>query len=250
MIEALRPRLVPKQEWGGEVWFESSSESPLLIKYIFTVDQLSVQVHPDDAYARAQGHVRGKTEMWHVLSSAPGARVALGLRERVSTDRLREAARSGEIMNLLAWQDARPGDTFFIPAGTVHAIGGGLVLCEIQQRSDVTYRLYDYGRGRELHLDHGINVSRLEPCRIPSHGGDPVLVSCEYFVVETIRIEGQWVCMAEAEEHWVVLEGFGNVGSTRFDCGEVFRFSQAQRLEVQGKARLLRVRCPAAQTSL
>src|SRR6266849_1343486 len=145
MLERRTPRLVPKKEWGAEVWFEGSSDIPLLVKYIFTTAKLSVQVHPDDAYARSQGSPRGKTEMWHVLSAQPGAKIAAGFREAISEQRLREAALTGEIVDLLAWHEACPGDTFFIPAGTVHAIGEGLTLWEIQQNSDLTYRLYDYG---------------------------------------------------------------------------------------------------------
>ena len=128
---------------------------PLLVKLLFTSDNLSVQVHPGDAYAREHHNSRGKTEMWHILRAEPEAKIALGLRERVTPERLREAAQSGEIMELLNWVPARPGDTFFVPAGTIHAIGGGLALCEMQQHSDITYRLYDYGRPRELHLEHG-----------------------------------------------------------------------------------------------
>ena len=118
-----------------------------------------------------------------MLAAGPGSRVAAGFREPVPATRLRAAAESGEIEELLSWHDARPGDTFFIPAGTVHAIGGGLTLCEIQQRSDVTYRLYDYGRPRELHLDQSLAVSRREPhaARVTARGEE--LVACEYFTV-------------------------------------------------------------------
>ena len=145
----------------GEVWFEGVDHLPLLIKFLFTSEKLSVQVHPDDDYARVHHDSRGKTEMWHILAAEPGARIAAGFREPITTDQLTAAALSGEIEDLLAWFEAMPGDTFFIPAGTVHAIGAGLVLCEIQQHSDVTYRLYDYGRPRELHLDQ--RSSRLRP---------------------------------------------------------------------------------------
>ena len=125
----------------GEVWFEALEEPRLLIKFLFTSEKLSVQVHPPDS---AKGP--GKTEMWHVLRAAPDARVALGFERPVTADEARAAAVSGEIERLLRWYPAKAGDTFFVPAGTVHAIGAGLVLCEIQQYSDVTYRLYDYGR--------------------------------------------------------------------------------------------------------
>ena len=161
----------------GEVWFEGVDDLPLLVKFIFTSEKLSVQVHPDDAYARENHNgSRGKTEMWHILAAEPGAKIAAGFRQQITAQRLVEASRSGEIENLLEWFEAKPGDTFFIPAGTVHAIGAGLTLCEIQQHSDVTYRLYDYGRPRELHLDRAAAVSHLAP-----HAARVEQASCTYF---------------------------------------------------------------------
>jgi len=142
----------------GEVWFDVPPECPLLIKFLFTSADLSVQVHPDDRDGK-----RGKTEMWHVLRAEPGARVAIGLKREVSQEELRAACISGAVVHLLQWWPAQVGDTFFVPAGTVHALGAGLVVCEIQQNSDVTYRLFDYGRGRELHLDAGLEVAHLKP---------------------------------------------------------------------------------------
>ena len=168
----IEPRFLEKI-WGStrlEPWFRNRDQKigevcfdadPLLIKFIFTAEKLSVQVHPADDYARLHHNSRGKTEMWHILAAEPGAQIAAGFRRPITSDELDAAARSGEIENLLQWFDARPGDTFFIPAGTVHAIGAGLTLCEIQQHSDITYRLYDYGRPRELHLDRAIAVSDL-----------------------------------------------------------------------------------------
>jgi mannose-6-phosphate isomerase len=146
----LEPWFPNSQKKIGEVWFEGVADLPLLIKFLFTSENLSVQVHPE-----------GKTEMWHILAAEPGAKIAAGFREPVTAEQAKAAALSGEIEEMLEWFDAAPGDTFFIPAGTVHAIGAGLSLCEIQQWSDVTYRLYDYGRPRELHLDQGLAVSDL-----------------------------------------------------------------------------------------
>ena len=167
----------------GEVWFEA--DLPLLIKFIFTTERLSVQVHPDDTFAAAHENSRGKTEMWYCLRAEQGAQVAIGFRETITRDRLREAALSGEIEKLLNWIDVKQGDVFFTRAGTVHAIGAGLAMCEIQQNSDVTYRLYDYGRPRELHLDKAVQVSSTEaiearPVTLP--------IDCEYFHTEIARI--------------------------------------------------------------
>ena len=129
-------------------------------------------MHPDDEFAARTKNSRGKTEMWHILRADPGAQIALGFRRPITPERLRGASISGEIEQLLHWVDVQPGQTFFTPAGTVHAIGAGIALCEIQQHSDVTYRLYDYGRPRELHLDKAADVSNLAatsagPVRLP-----------------------------------------------------------------------------------
>jgi mannose-6-phosphate isomerase len=151
----------------GEIWFEppDGRAMPLLVKYLFTSEKLSVQVHPDDAQARARGLPHGKSECWFVVAAEPGATLALGLREEMSEAELRAAAEDGSIERRLEWIEARPGDFFSVPAGTIHAIGPGLSLIEIQQPSDVTYRLYDYGRDRELHVDEAVAVAGRSPSR-------------------------------------------------------------------------------------
>src|SRR5512143_3582769 len=222
MVTRLTPRFVPKV-WGsthlepwysdsaekiGEVWFEGVPDLPLLIKFLFTTEPLSVQVHPE-----------GKTEMWHILADAPGAKIAAGFREPITEQRLRESAISGEIEHLLEWHEARPGDTFFIPAGTVHAIGAGLTLCEIQQWSDVTYRLFDYGRPRELHLDEGIPVSRLGSHPARQNAREGVLVSCPFFTTKKLRVDGKVSCNASMI---VLLEGNLQVDGQPSRAGEAW----------------------------
>ncbi|MCE7797293.1 class I mannose-6-phosphate isomerase [Sphingobium sufflavum] len=151
----------------GEVWFDGPpGEHPaLLVKYIFTSERLSIQVHPTDAQRHDLGLPSGKTECWYILDAEPDARLGLGTLAPLSGDALRAAALDGSIQRLMDWKPARPGDFFFVPAGTVHAIGAGITLVEVQQNVDVTYRLYDYGRPRELHLDDGVAVSVAEPYR-------------------------------------------------------------------------------------
>lgn len=152
------PFAAPPGRRVGEIWFEPPWELPeLLVKYLFTSESLSVQVHPGDADA-PEG-MRGKDECWLVLSAEPGARLAVGFQRAVSPGTIRAAALDGTIESLLAWHAVAPGDFFYLPAGTVHAIGSGVALLEVQQNSDVTYRLYDYGRPRELHLDAAIAVA-------------------------------------------------------------------------------------------
>ena len=149
----------------GEIWFEPPAQLPdLLVKYIFTSEALSVQVHPSDAQTLAAGLGRqGKEECWLIVDAQPGAVLGIGFREVFSVEQLREAALDGSIEALLEWHPVQAGDFFYIPANTVHAIGAGVSLIEVQQNSDVTYRLYDYGRPRELHLDQGAAVALGEP---------------------------------------------------------------------------------------
>jgi mannose-6-phosphate isomerase len=153
----------PKGERIGEVWFTNGADLPLLAKYIFTSERLSIQVHPDDAQARKRGLAQGKSECWYILEADPGATLGLGLKRDVASEELRAAALDGSIEPLVDWRPVAGGDFVFVPSGTVHAIGAGISLLEFQQNSDVTYRLYDYGRPRELHLDDGIAVSKAEP---------------------------------------------------------------------------------------
>lgn len=162
----------------GEIWFEHPAlqDLPLLVKYIFTSEKLSVQVHPNDDEAHRRGLARGKNECWYILDAEEGATLALGLKSEVSAIELRASAIDGSIEELMDWRPVAPGDFFYVPAGTVHAIGAGIMLLEVQQNSDVTYRLYDYGRPRELHLDEGMSVSRREvyPSENFRRAGGPV----------------------------------------------------------------------------
>jgi mannose-6-phosphate isomerase len=154
------PFTAPPGQRIGEVWFEPPPQLPqLLVKYIFTAEKLSVQVHPSDA--QLPGH--GKEECWLVIGAEPGAALGIGFKQTLSREAMRAAALDGSIEHLLAWFPVKAGDFFYIPAGTVHAIGAGVSLIEVQQTSDVTYRLYDYGRPRELHLDEGLAVALGEP---------------------------------------------------------------------------------------
>lgn len=149
----------------GEIWFEPPPEmSSILVKYIFTSDKLSVQVHPSDAQAEALGeNDRGKEECWLILDAEPGARLGIGFRRSLDSEGIRASALDGSIEDLMEWHPVRRGDFFYIPAGTIHAIGAGVSLIEIQQNSELTYRLYDYGRPREIHMDQSIAVGQGEP---------------------------------------------------------------------------------------
>ncbi len=225
----------------GEVWFEAS-EIPLLVKFLFANEDLSVQVHPDDAYAQTHHGSPGKTEMWHVLAAQKGARIAAGFREPVSRDQVRAAAIDGTIVDLIEWFEAKAGDTFFIPSRTVHAIGAGLTICEIQQPSDITYRIYDYERGRELHLEHALAVSRLVP-----HGARSAdRVACEYFATEPLDMSSAATAPSEPDNTLLIaIEGEGEVDGQTIRAGEVWHASSSKPLKITGNLRFLRTGVPA-----
>jgi mannose-6-phosphate isomerase len=149
----------------GEIWFEHDGPDPLrlLVKWLFTSEKLSIQVHPNDAQADDRGMPSGKEECWYIVDAEPGAVLGIGTKQSLDADQLHAASLSGEIEQLMDWKPVKAGDYFYIPAGTVHAIGAGINLVEVQQYADITYRLYDYGRPRELHLDDGVAVARAHP---------------------------------------------------------------------------------------
>jgi mannose-6-phosphate isomerase len=163
-------------------------EFPLLIKLLFPKDKLSVQVHPDDAMARKYGEPRGKTECWYALDARPGASVALGILPGVTPEQVRTAIQNSTLEDLLEMVPVAKNDMLFVDAGTVHAMGPGVVILETQQTSDLTYRMYDYGRPRELHLDKSLEAMRLKTRagKIPSHkeNGHTVLLDEKYFKIE------------------------------------------------------------------
>jgi mannose-6-phosphate isomerase len=202
---------------------------PLLLKLLFTNDRLSVQVHPDDDYAQTHHQSLGKTEAWYVLEANPLGKVALGFRETLSREKLLEAAQSGEIEKLLDWRHVDAGDIIYVPAGTVHAIGKGLTICEVQENSDITYRLYDFGRGRELHLDHAVDVARRGPHNnrtkpvAVTHWRDDLL-ACRYFRLErlrpkpVIRIDRELPCYLLL----LCVRGSGNIAEQDFTAGQAW----------------------------
>ncbi len=234
----------------GEVWFDSPPGTPLLIKFLFTSESLSIQVHPDDEYAAEHHDSLGKTEMWHILRAEPGARIAVGPKRAVSREELAAAAGKKELLDLLNWYEVAAGDTWFIPAGTIHALGGGLALCEIQQYSDITYRIYDFDRDRELHIDHGVKVSRLAPCAGRSEPvqlgeGRELLVESDYFRTERIEVAGSAPC--EARHIYVVLEGEGRIGGEAFRPGDAFAVEAAGERIESPRAVLVSVVAPTTE---
>ncbi|AWO92060.1 MULTISPECIES: class I mannose-6-phosphate isomerase [Bradyrhizobium] len=199
----------------------------LLLKLLFTSQPLSIQVHPNDEFAHAIGLPNGKTEAWYILSAPPGARVALGLKRKLTPQALRAAIRDGSIAGQVQWRPAAPGDVIFVPGGTIHAIGANIVLAEIQQQSDTTFRLFDFGRQRELHEDSAVAASdaRPSPTQLPPRrltDGRTVLVASSPFVLERIDLQANshWELDTDLEAWLLVIDGKGRIGRANVTVGE------------------------------
>jgi mannose-6-phosphate isomerase len=217
----------------GEIWFDvpksggDIAEPELMVKYLFTSERLSIQVHPDDAMARAAGYKRGKDEAWLVLAAEPDSTIALGLREATTREALAAGALDGTIVDMVDWKPVKAGDVIYSAAGAVHAIGAGITLIEVQQNVDLTYRLYDYGRPRELHLKAGIAVSDPVPFVAPPVPGEIApgrTILCEggKFVLERWSWNGgRTVTLPDGVLGWLVpVTGSGGIGGARFEAGE------------------------------
>jgi mannose-6-phosphate isomerase len=243
-IVDLRPWSNARQDGSaiGEIRYERpGSEVPdtsLLLKLLFTSQPLSIQVHPDDAYARSIGLPNGKTEAWYVLSATPEAKVGLGLSRRLTPQQLRASVDDGSIADLVVWHAVSPGDSILVPAGTIHAIGAGLVIAEIQQRSDATFRLFDHGSQRELHVENAIAVADTGPVRfrvMPTRLTDArtLLISNPHFMFESIVLapRSEWSLEAQHETWLLVVEGSARAGSFDVGKGDAV-FAQADRVSI------------------
>ena len=214
----------------GEVWYETPDAAPLplLVKWLFTSEKLSIQVHPSDAEAQASGLPSGKEECWYIVDAEPGAVLGIGTVRPLDSEELRAASLSGEIEQLIDWKPVKAGDYFYIPAGTVHAIGAGVTLVEVQQYADITYRLYDYGRPRALHLDDGVAVSKAVPYGDPRSGhvaGNVQLVEGPHFQLWMVADAAGLAAVPDDAVRWVVPVAGVGVGSCRLvSAGEAVPF--------------------------
>jgi mannose-6-phosphate isomerase len=257
-------------EWRG-TRLASFRDFPVLVKFIFPQEKLSIQVHPDDAFASQHEQAaggRGKTEMWHIVWAQPEAELLIGLKHGVTKSQFVEAVHNGSVEDLLVHHSVRPGDTFFVPAGTQHAIGPGVIVCEIQEYSDLTYRVYDYdrvdssGKPRELHLDKALQVTRFserQGGKIPPlalHSPDAnkhLLVACDFFSTE------RWDCHKttpiESEpaqfQLLVILQGSGQLIDSDFaaqyavgECWFLPASLPTILLQPDGSTSLLRITIP------
>ena len=215
----------------GEVWSTGGGDLPLLAKHIFTSERLSVQVHPNDAEARARGLPNGKTECWYILDAEPGSTIGLGFKDKLSEQELRSSALDGSIEDLIDWRPVSAGDFIYVPAGTVHAVGGGLSLLEFQQNSDITYRLYDYGRPRELHVDDAVAVALREPFPdwLAKHlsADEQILVHGPHFTL----IQAQEDALADRQRWVLPLRGEVRSGRDTAGPGECLLLEPDDRLE-------------------
>ncbi|MEQ1687231.1 MAG: class I mannose-6-phosphate isomerase [Sphingopyxis sp.] len=236
----------------GEIWFEDplGDTAPLMVKFLFTSARLSIQVHPDDAAAQAAGFARGKEECWLVLDASADAELGVGLKAPSSAEALRAAALDGSIIDLIDWRSAKTGDFVYNAAGTIHAIGAGLMVVEVQQNVDCTYRLYDYGRldkgqARGLHLDAGLAVARTMPHDDPrdthvANAGTQRLVSGPHFNVihaagpldsGTLPADGRYTIVPLG--HGCTVEG------TPLSLGECAIIDTLGKLDLQAGASVL-----------
>lgn len=231
----------------GEIWYKTPGDDTpdLLVKYLFTSEKLSVQVHPDDKQAQARGLPRGKDECWTLLAAEADSTIALGTLEPMTGEQLRDAALDGSIERKLDWKPVKAGDFFYAKSGTVHAIGAGITLIEIQQNSETTYRLYDYGRPRELHLEDGVAVSDARPFVAPEAPGKiaedrAILVDGPKFVLERWTGGARTVTVPAGVKGWFVpVTGSGSADGTGWAAGDCLTFEGDVQLQASDDADLL-----------
>lgn len=247
---------------------EKEQGLPILVKFIDADKDLSVQVHPDDDYARKYENQNGKTEMWYIMDAKPGASLVYGFAHKVSREQLEKSIKEGTLAKHLQKVRVQKGDVFFMPPGTVHAIGAGTLIAEIQQSSNVTYRVYDYerldaqGKKRTLHFDKAIEVMdmnaqeivRQKPRMVNYSSGcsKEILCRCKYFETEKIQmINGFSFWGLEASfQVLLCLEGSGDIttkssrSTLKFQKGDcIFLPAGIEIYSIMGKSTLLKVRC-------
>jgi len=249
---------------GGQSIPRYGLDFPQLAKFIDANAPLSIQVHPDDAYAHTvEAHTRfhGKTEAWYILHAEPGATLIYGLQRPSSREEFARAVEEGWLEELVHYLPVQAGDVIFVPAGTLHAINEGIMLFEIQQKSDLTYRVYDYnrrgpdGKLRELHLEKALDVIRYEPPaqeQIPPielEPGRDLLVACPYFALERVRLaeEQAFATRPTSFETWTVIEGAATVAGEKLTLGQSLVLPARlgdYTIRPGGKATLLRTYYP------
>lgn len=261
--------LKSEKVWGYELWIASThpngcqqdfkkltgGDYPLLVKVIQANESLSIQVHPDDEWAvklEGKGN-RGKTECWYVLSAEPGAKIVYGLKGDYSKDDLAAAIKDKTLEQYLNIQEVHQGDFIFIPSGTVHAICGGLRLMEVQQSCDLTYRLYDWGRDREVHIEKGLSVIKNDK-RMSVAAFDKSF-ECKYFSLEEITVKGGWSMLCSKgdkplntqlvyvlSENKAVIRCNGQNPSVPLASEDIFAIQPGDKITIEGSAKIMRIK--------
>lgn len=255
--------------WGYELWIASThpngcqkefidalgGEYPLLVKVIQADDTLSIQVHPDDELAiklEGEGN-RGKTECWYVLDAAPDAKLVYGIKENATKEELAKAIEESKLDPYLEFVNVKKGDFIFIPAGTVHAIGAGLRLMEVQQSCDLTYRLYDWGRGREVHIEKGLAVIKQEEM-IPV-APMPQEFDCNYFTLEVKDVKGGWSMLCPKAENlpkdWQLIYVISSENACirsdsdkvakTISAEEIYAIAPGEKITIEGTAQVMKI---------
>ena len=244
LIERFKGALV-----GEKVYAEHGNQFPLLIKFIDAKQDLSIQVHPDDALAKARYGKKGKTEMWYVIDADEEARLKCGFSRKVTPEEYEAAVNEDRITDILAEYPLAPGDVFFLPAGRIHAIGAGAFIAEIQQTSDITYRIYDYnrlgtdGKPRTLHTEEAkaaIDYSVLPDYRTryaPSRNEEVTLVSCPYFVTSLYDLDRPCTKDLSALDSFLVVICTGGNGQLRDDEGNETSLRQGETVLIPASSR-------------
>lgn len=255
--------------WGYELWIASThpngcqddfktaagGDYPLLVKIIQADETLSIQVHPDDDSAvRLEGDgARGKTECWYILDAAPDAKIVYGLKSGCSNEILEKAIKEKNLEKYLELVPVKKGDFVYIPAGTVHAICGGIRLMEVQQSCDLTYRLYDWGRDREVHIEKGLAVIKRD--EIKPVEPFPKMFECEYFELNEVAVKGGWSMFCSkgndpsavqllyviSDDKAVIRTSEEKVGKA-VAAEEVYAVFPGEKITVEGSAKILRIR--------
>ena len=248
--------------WGYEQWIASThpngcqkefeqfvgGDYPLLVKVIQANDTLSVQVHPDDATAQLYEQCRGKTECWYVLSADKDAQLVHGMNGIYSASEIRKAIETNSLSDFLRYVKVEAGDFIYIPAGTVHAIGGGLRLLEVQQSSDITYRLFDWGRGRECHIEKGIASIKNEGVREVAKF--PGVFSCPFFTLEEVTVESRYGAVmprakgdARPSDYvlFFVIDGEGELNGVKAAKEDIVALAPGEELQASGDLHLMKI---------
>ena len=244
----------PRETWGTLA--EKFQAFPVLTKFIDAQDKLSVQVHPSDTYALENEGQFGKTEMWYVVEADEGAGLYMGLERECDTDEFAAAVADGSVEKLLSFKEVKRGDVYFIPSGTIHAIGAGVVIFEIQQNSTLTYRLYDYmrrdkdGNLRELHVDKAMKVSLLEPYKesIFDKNDESLIGTCEYFETKKYKLNLSKITFDVEKDSFLSITcvgGEGEIEGEKISLGDTFFIpAGAGEITVDGELEIIAVSLP------